>query len=153
VECENGLRVSTDVEHDLHEQSHRIPLPPPSSASAYPATMSKLSTSEIIAQGDYLEADFNPASLTIPQLLGILGYHGVNYPSQHPKAKLVQLFNDEIKAKADQYKAERLSRQNSQASDEGIKDGITGEALNAGQRVCSAVQLCLLVLMYVRIGP
>ena len=101
--------------------------------------MSKPSTSDIIAQGDYLEPDFNPASLTIPQLLGILGYHGVNYPSQHPKAKLIQLFNDEIKAKAEHYKAERLSQQNSQASDEGIRDGLTGEALNAGQRVCKAL--------------
>ncbi|KAI0093624.1 Man1-Src1p-C-terminal domain-containing protein [Irpex rosettiformis] len=96
--------------------------------------MSKLSTSDIIARGEYLEPDFNPASLTIPHLLGILGYHGVNYPSQHSKAKLVQLFNDEIKAHSERFKKERLSRQNSQASDEGIKDGITGEALNGGRK-------------------
>ncbi|KAI0695908.1 Man1-Src1p-C-terminal domain-containing protein [Cytidiella melzeri] len=96
--------------------------------------MSKLSTSDVIAQGDYLEPDFNPASLTVAHLLGILGYHGVNYPSQHTKAKLVQLFNDEIKTNARHFKKERLSRQNSQASDEGITDGITGVALNAGRK-------------------
>ena len=97
--------------------------------------MSKPSTSDIIARGEYLEPDFNPASLTIPHLLGILGYHGVNYPSQHSKAKLIQLFNDEIKANGEKFKVERLSRQNSQASDEGIKDGITGEPVNGGRRV------------------
>ncbi|KAI0341703.1 hypothetical protein BDW22DRAFT_1429817 [Trametopsis cervina] len=96
--------------------------------------MSKLSTSEIIARGEYLEPDFNPASLTVAQLLGILGFHGVKYPSQHTKGRLVQLYNDEIKTKATKFKKERLSRQNSQASDEGIKDGVTGEALNAGRR-------------------
>ena len=98
--------------------------------------MSKPSTSQIIALGDYLEPDFNPASLTVAHLLGILGYHNVKYPSQYTKGKLVQLFNDEIKPKSTQFKNERLSRQNSQASDEGIKDGITGQALNAGRKVC-----------------
>lgn len=97
--------------------------------------MSKPSTSDIIAQGEYLEPDFNPAALTVAHLLGILGYHNVKYPSQYTKPKLVQLFNDEIKSKAPQFKHERLSQQNSQASDEGIKDGITGQAISGGRRV------------------
>ena len=95
----------------------------------------KLSTAEIIARGEYLEPDFNPASLTVAHLLGIFGFHNVKYPSQYTKAKLVELFNSEIKPKADNYSAERLSRQNSQASDEGIKDGVTGRALNGGRKV------------------
>lgn len=109
--------------------------------------MSKPSTSDIIARGEYLEPDFNPASLTIAHLLGILGYHGVNYPSQHSKAKLVQLFNDEIKANADKFLEQRLSQQNSQASDEGIKDGITGEALNGGRKVSSIHHIDIVLVL------
>lgn len=107
----------------------------PTTASARPPTMSKPTTSEVISRGEYLEPDFNPASLTIAHLLGILGYHDVKYPSQHTKAKLVQIFNDEIKPNTSKFKRERLSRQNSQASDEGIKDGVSGEFLNGGRKV------------------
>ncbi|EKM55391.1 uncharacterized protein PHACADRAFT_255993 [Phanerochaete carnosa HHB-10118-sp] len=52
------------------------------------------------------------------------------FPSPHSKAKLVAVFNDEIKPRADQFKQERSSRQNSQASDDGITDGLTGRPLN-----------------------
>lgn len=101
--------------------------------------MSKPSTTQIIALGEYLEPDFNPASLTVAHLLGILGYHNVKYPSQYTKPRLVQVFNDEIKPKATQFKKERLSRQNSQASDEGITDGLTGQALSGGRKVCGGL--------------
>lgn len=123
-----GNPVPTDVEHDPHELSPARSSR--STASSPRHTMSnKLSTTEIIAQGDYLEPDFNPSALTVAHLLGILGYHNVKYPSQYTKSKLVEIFNDEIKPKASRFKSERLSRQNSQASDEGIKDGITGRAI------------------------
>ena len=97
--------------------------------------MSRLTTAQVIEQGDYLKPDFEPASLTVSQLLGVFGFHNVMYPSPYTKPKLVQLFNDEIKAKAPQLRKERLSRQNSQASDDGITDGLTGRPLNEGRKV------------------
>ena len=97
--------------------------------------MSRLTTSEIIARGDYLRPDFEPSSLTVAQMLGIFGFHGVPYPTPHTKPKLIQLFNETIKANADKFKEERLSRQNSQASTDGITDGLTGRPLNEGPRV------------------
>lgn len=97
--------------------------------------MSKPTSAQIIEKGDYLNADFDPASLTIAQLLGIFGYHNVMYPVPYTKGKLVQLFNEQIKARAAIFKHEKLQRQNSQASDEGITDGHTGRPLNEGRKV------------------
>jgi hypothetical protein len=97
--------------------------------------MSRLTTAQVISLGDYLESDFDPASLTNPQLLGILGYHNVNYPTPYTKPKLVQVFNDEIKAKAGKLKKERLKKEKSLASDEGIIDGHSGQPLNGGSKV------------------
>lgn len=45
---------------------------------------------------DYLLDDFNPNSLTAPQLRSILVAHNVNYPSNTKKAGLIELFNDFI---------------------------------------------------------
>lgn len=97
--------------------------------------MSRLTTAQIVELGDYLKPDFDPASLTVSQLLGVFGYHNVMYPTPYTKPKLVQLFNNEIKSKASLLKKERLSRQNSQASDDGITDGLTGRPLNEGRKV------------------
>ncbi|KIK59881.1 hypothetical protein GYMLUDRAFT_44358 [Collybiopsis luxurians FD-317 M1] len=92
--------------------------------------MSRLTAAQIIALGDYLEPDFDPATLTISQLLGVLGYHNIIYPTPYSKAKLVQVFNDEVKRRATKFKKERLKKENSIASDDGIKDGVTGEYLS-----------------------
>ncbi|KAG6330300.1 hypothetical protein ID866_8790 [Astraeus odoratus] len=89
-----------------------------------------LTAAQIIGQGDYLDADFDPASLTVSQLLGILAYHNVRFPTPYTKPKLVQLFLDEIKLKATKFRKERLKRENSIASDDGITDGITGQPIN-----------------------
>ncbi|GAW02389.1 Man1-Src1p-C-terminal domain-containing protein [Lentinula edodes] len=92
--------------------------------------MSRLTAAQIIAQGDYLEPDFQPTTLTISQLLGVLGYHNIIYPTPYSKAKLVQVFNDEVKRRAAKFKKERIKKENSIASDDGIKDGVTGEYLS-----------------------
>ena len=84
--------------------------------------MSRLTAAQVIALGEYLEPDFDPSSLTIAQLLGVFGYHNVNYPSQYTKPKLVQLFNDEIKTNASKLRRQRIKRENSQASDDGKPD-------------------------------
>ena len=95
--------------------------------------MSRLNTSQIIALGEYLKPDFNPNTLTVGQLLGLLSHHDIKYPTQYNKSKLVDLFNAEIKPKAKKFTRERIKRENSQASEDGITDGITGRPLNEKQ--------------------
>ncbi|KAJ7632581.1 Man1-Src1p-C-terminal domain-containing protein [Roridomyces roridus] len=92
--------------------------------------MSRLTSAQIIAQGHYLESDFEPSSLTVSQLLGVLGYHNIVYPSPYSKPKLIALFNSEIKPRASKFKKERLKAEASIASEEGITDGHTGEPLS-----------------------
>lgn len=98
-----------------------------------PSTMSRLTTAQVISLGEYLRPEFDSSSLTVSQLLGVLGYHNVKYPTPYTKVKLVQVFNSEIKTKASQYKKERLKKENSIPSDDGITDGLTGEPLNKGK--------------------
>jgi len=101
--------------------------------------MSRMTAAQVIAIGDYLDPDFDPSTLTVPQLLGVFGYHNVTYPSQYTKPKLVQLFNEEIKPKVNKLKRERIRKENSQASDDGIKDGVTGKLINEGKKVSDGV--------------
>ncbi|GLB34990.1 putative man1-Src1p-C-terminal domain containing protein [Lyophyllum shimeji] len=91
--------------------------------------MSRLTSAQVISLGEYLEPDFDPTSLTISQLLGVLGYHNVKYPTPYSKPKLVAVFNEEVKAKAAKLKKERIKKENSIASDDGIVNGATGEPL------------------------
>ncbi|CAN8099615.1 unnamed protein product [Discula destructiva] len=49
---------------------------------------------------DYLQPGFDPASVTIPRLRSILVTHGVDYPSTAKKAKLVEMFNENITPQA-----------------------------------------------------
>ena len=88
--------------------------------------MSRLTSAQVIALGEYLNPDFEPASLTVPQLLSVFGYHNIRYPSPYTKAKLVQTFNQEIKPNAPKFRKEKLRKESSQASDDGIVDGVTG---------------------------
>ncbi|EPQ58156.1 hypothetical protein GLOTRDRAFT_110047 [Gloeophyllum trabeum ATCC 11539] len=96
--------------------------------------MSRLTTAQIVEQGRYLEPDFDPTTLTVPQLLGIFGYHNIRYPTPYTKPKLVQLFNEEIKPQTTQLKKEKLKRENSAASDDGIKDGVTGKLIGGDKK-------------------
>lgn len=91
--------------------------------------MSRLTSTEVINRGEYLDPDFDPMSLTMPHLLSILTLHAVKYPTPYNKSKLVQAFNEEIRPRVDQLKKERLKRESSVASSHGIKDGITGEPM------------------------
>lgn len=44
----------------------------------------------------YLQADFDPNTLTVPRLRSILVAHSVPYPSSAKKSDLVNLFNDQV---------------------------------------------------------
>lgn len=94
-----------------------------------------LTSAQVIQKGEYLDPDFDPASLTISQLLGVFGYHNIEFPSPYTKGRLVQIFNDELKPQGATLRRERLSRQNSQASDDGITDGLTGRPIGEGRKV------------------
>lgn len=107
--------------------------------------MSRMTAAQIISLGEYLEPDFDPATLTVNQLLGVFGFHNIRYPTPYTKPKLVQLFNDEIKPKIKQFKKERVKGEKSIASDDGIKDGMTGRYLNEdANKVCGS---CLVACM------
>ncbi|KIK95889.1 hypothetical protein PAXRUDRAFT_826550 [Paxillus rubicundulus Ve08.2h10] len=93
-----------------------------------------LTAAQIVNLGEYLNSEFDPSVLTVSQLLGVFGYHNIRYPTPHTKATLVQLFLDEIKPKATKFRRERLKRENSIASDDGITDGLTGQPLNVGTK-------------------
>ncbi|KAL5511829.1 SRC1 [Sanghuangporus vaninii] len=88
--------------------------------------MSRPTTSQIIGKGDYLQPDFNPKTLTIPHLIGIFAYHQIPYPPQHNKAKLVEIFDEEIKKNYVKLRKEWQERQDTLASEEGIVNGVTG---------------------------
>jgi hypothetical protein len=92
--------------------------------------MSRQTAAQVISLGEYLEPDFDPATLTVSQLLGVLGFHNIPYPTPYTKVKLVQRFNDDVKTRASKFKKERIKQESSMASDDGIMDGITGEPLN-----------------------
>lgn len=93
--------------------------------------MSRLSASEVINRGDYLQPDFEPSTLTIPHLLSVLTYHGIKYPSPHTKGKLIEVFNAEIRPRSAQLLKERQVREKKKPSHEGIFDGHTGRAIQA----------------------
>lgn len=87
-------------------------------------------SAEIIAAGAYLEDDFDPNTLKVAHLSNILHYHHIPYQTPALKSKLVQIFRDQITARAPQLRLERDEVASSQASDRGIRDGITGRQIN-----------------------
>lgn len=92
--------------------------------------MSKLTSTQIIERGEYLERDFDANTLTVPHLLSILTLHNIRYPTPYSKAKLVETFDKEIKPRASRLKNERMKRETSIASSHGITDGLTGESMS-----------------------
>lgn len=101
-----------------------------------------MTAAQVIGLGEYLNSEFDPATLTVAQLLGVLGYHNIRSPTPYTKPKLVQLFLDEIKPKAARFKKDRLKKENSTASDDGITDGITGKPLSGATKVRSWYNCC-----------
>ncbi len=97
--------------------------------------MPQRTTTDVINLGQYLEPDFDPTSLTIPLLFGILSYHNVKYPTSCSKRELVKLFNDKIKSRSTELRTER--NQNTHELDsEGITDGLTGASLPLQYVIC-----------------
>ena len=98
----------------------------------------RLTVTQVIELGDYLEPSFNPKALTVPQLLGLLTYHNIPYPSPYSKPKLITVFNDQLKAKAAIFQKERLDAERMVPSTKGIIDGHTGDPVNTSNSKVSA---------------
>lgn len=94
-----------------------------------------LTAAQIIGLGEYLNPNFDPASLTVSQLLGVLGFHNIQYPTPYTKPKLVQLFTDEITLKSAKLRRDRQKKDQSLASNDGIMDGVTGRPIGK-EKVC-----------------
>ena len=103
-----------------------------------------LTSTEIIESGHYLEPGFDPMTLTVSQLLGVFSFHEVKYPQPYTKSKLIKTFNDTLKPRVAELLRERLSRQSSRPSNEGIVDGRTGEKI----RVDRGVRLRVVLLLH-----
>ncbi|KAL7271456.1 inner nuclear membrane protein enriched at telomere/subtelomere region [Rhizina undulata] len=72
-----------------------------------------------MSEPDYLQPDFDPNSLTIPKLRGILLEHNVDFSSSSKKAQLVDLFTEHITPKARRILD---ARSRVKASSRGIQD-------------------------------
>ncbi len=94
-----------------------------------------MTAAQIVVLGEYLDPEFEPTTLTVSQLLGVLGYHNIPYPTPYTKAKLVNVFNNEVKTRAAKFKKERSKMENSVASEDGITDGHTGKPLSKTSNV------------------
>ena len=79
-----------------------------------------LSTTDLLDTGKYLDERFDPDSLTVPILRGILFHHGITLPCRISKTELVRLFRHEITANLAGLKAQWLQRKNSPPCDDGI---------------------------------
>lgn len=92
--------------------------------------MPPLPVSDIIARAEYLTDAFDPRTLTIPQLAGVLNYHSIRFPSNAKKPALLVLFESDIRGNLEELRDERAMVDGSQASDRGITDGLTGRQVN-----------------------
>ncbi|KAJ7444271.1 hypothetical protein B0H11DRAFT_1931210 [Mycena galericulata] len=113
-------------------------------------SLRRFSASQIIEKGDYLDPGFDARSLTISQLLGVLGFHDISYPSPYSKPKLVDVFNSEIRSKASILQKQSILRANGRArvnakdGREPVQTSLRGSSprLRAGEK--GTVPVCLL---------
>ncbi|KAK0618307.1 Man1-Src1p-C-terminal domain-containing protein [Bombardia bombarda] len=68
---------------------------------------------------DYLQAGFDPYSLTVPRLRSVLVTHNVQYPATAKKSQLVDLFNEHV---APQSKKILAARARARRTSKGITD-------------------------------
>ena len=52
--------------------------------------------SDLDGDMEYLSPNFDPSSLTVPRLRGILVSHNVNYPASAKKSQLIEIFTNEV---------------------------------------------------------
>jgi hypothetical protein len=89
-----------------------------------------LTTADILQDGQYLEPSFNPATLTVSQLQGLLWYHEISTPGRGTKPALVAVFNERLVPRRAELKLERAKAASAKPSSAGIVDGITGRPVD-----------------------
>ena len=94
-----------------------------------------LTSTQVVEKGDYLQPGFNPASLTVSQLLGVLSFHEIKFPTPYNKGKLIETFNSALKPQLARLLKDRRLRQCSLASTDGIVDGSTGQPIKEARSV------------------
>lgn len=79
---------------------------------------------------DYLQPDFDPASVTIPRLRSILVSHNIQYPATAKKAQLIEIFNENVVPQAQRILNRRAKAKRSSM-------GITNADNSVGYTVAS----------------
>ncbi|RFU32477.1 hypothetical protein B7463_g3873, partial [Scytalidium lignicola] len=77
---------------------------------------------------DYLQTDFDPASLTVPRLRSILVQYNIPYPSSAKKAQLVELFSSQVLPQSRRILAARARARRT-------SKGITNAEDSEGERI------------------
>lgn len=83
----------------------------------------------------YLE--FDPKSLKVAQLRGILSEYDISYPSNAKKTDLIKLFNDEIKPNASEH-LQQYEKSIKNLNDVGFINATTGKPVRRSKRSTSA---------------
>ncbi|KAG9238795.1 sister chromatid separation protein-like protein [Amylocarpus encephaloides] len=74
---------------------------------------------------EYLQAGFDPASLTVPRLRSILVSHDIDYPSAAKKPQLIQIFSDQLVPQARKILS---ARARARRTSKGIVDAASQES-------------------------
>ncbi|TQS39355.1 hypothetical protein Golomagni_00123 [Golovinomyces magnicellulatus] len=81
---------------------------------------------------DFLQEDFDPTSLTVPQLRSILVHYDVSYPSTAKKVQLIKIFIDEI---LPQRRRILKERDRARRSSRGIVNATSRESLEIDEDI------------------
>jgi hypothetical protein len=91
------------------------------------------STTQVIEDGTYLDPLFDPRTLTVSQLNGLLMFHEVDFPSNLRKSALLVVYDNHIGSHLEELKEERRKRDRVAPSCEGI---VVIPALRRPTKVC-----------------
>lgn len=99
-----------------------------------------LSSTEVIQDGTYLDEGFDPKTLTVAQLGGVLSHHGIIVLDRNrQKGNLLDIWKTGITDLGEKLRHERWRNKQIVASREGILDGLTGEPIE-NSTVCVGVK-------------
>ncbi|EJU05760.1 hypothetical protein DACRYDRAFT_113805 [Dacryopinax primogenitus] len=90
----------------------------------------RASTAELLSSLVYLEPHFDPATLTVAQLTGLLQAHDIDTRVASNKTGLIALFNTEIAMNRTPILAKRQRDLTRSPKANGIRDGVTGQLVD-----------------------
>lgn len=116
---QSRLECAVNTGASIHFQFHLFVFSPPPSRRSAPA--------RLIAMEDFLEPDFDPSSLRVPQLRSLLLRFNVALPSTARKADLVDAFHTHVASRASDIRASRARQARVKPNGKDIID-MTGAA-------------------------